>query len=173
MQKVHEVEIFKEITGFPGYYISTFGRVKSHKRKTECFVTLYDDTRGYLGVHLWKDNKQYPKKVHRLVAEAFIDNPSNLRDVNHKDENKRNNCVANLEWVSHQCNINYGTHNERANLSKSKPIIQLDINGNIIGEYLNGYKAQQELGILESSINLCCNGKRKTAGGYVWRFKCN
>ncbi len=90
MQKVHEVEIFKEIAGFPGYYISTFGRVKSHKRKTECFVTLYDDTRGYLGVHLWKDNKQYPKKVHRLVAEAFIDNPSNLRDVNHKDENKRN-----------------------------------------------------------------------------------
>ena len=71
MQKVHEVEIFKEIAGFPGYYISTFGRVKSHKRRTECFVTLYDDTRGYLGVHLWKDNKQYPKKVHRLVAEAF------------------------------------------------------------------------------------------------------
>ena len=172
MEVIPEIETFKEVKGFPGYYISNLGRVKSIKKNRDTFKTLYDDSHGYLGVGLWKNNRQYPRKVHRLVAEAFIDNPLNLRDINHKDEDKKNNCVANLEWVSHKDNLNYGTRNKRANISKSKYIIQLDKNGNIVGEYLNGYEAQQKLGISESNISECCNGKRKTAGGYVWKFKC-
>ena len=171
MQVINDAEIFKEINDFEGYYISNLGRVKSCKRKTEKFIAVKDDTHGYLIVKLWKDNKQYSKKIHRLVAEAFISNPENLRDVNHKDENKHNNCVENLEWISHKDNINYGTRNERANKTKSKAIIQLDLNGNVINEFISSYDAERQLDISESNINQCCNGKRKTAGGYKWQFK--
>lgn len=171
MQVINDAEIFKEINDFEGYYISNLGRVKSCKRKTEKFIAVKDDTHGYLIVKLWKDNKQYSKKIHRLVAEAFISNPENLRDVNHKDENKHNNCVENLEWISHKDNINYGTRNERANKTKSKAIIQLDLNGNVINEFISSYDVERQLDISESNINQCCNGKRKTAGGYKWQFK--
>lgn len=171
MQVINDAEIFKEINDFEGYYISNLGRVKSCKRKTEKFIAVKDDTHGYLIVKLWKDNKQYSKKIHRLVAEAFISNPENLRDVNHRDENKHNNCVENLEWISHKDNINYGTRNERANKTKSKAIIQLDLNGNVINEFISSYDAERQLDISESNINQCCNGKRKTAGGYKWQFK--
>ena len=171
MQVINDAEIFKEINDFEGYYISNLGRVKSCKRKTEKFIAVKDDTHGYLIVKLWKDNKQYSKKIHRLVAEAFISNPENLRDVNHKDENKHNNCVENLEWINHKDNINYGTRNERANKTKSKAIIQLDLNGNVINEFISSYDAERQLDISESNINQCCNGKRKTAGGYKWQFK--
>lgn len=171
MQVINDAEIFKEINDFEGYYISNLGRVKSCKRKTEKFIVVKDDTHGYLIVKLWRDNKQYSKKIHRLVAEAFISNPENLRDVNHKDENKHNNCVENLEWISHKDNINYGTRNERANKTKSKAIIQLDLSGNVINEFVSSYDAERQLDISESNINQCCNGKRKTAGGYKWQFK--
>ena len=171
MQVVNDAEIFKEINDFEGYYISNLGRVKSCKRKIEKFIAIKDDTHGYLIVKLWKNNKQYSKKIHRLVAEMFIPNPQNLRDVNHKDENKYNNCVENLEWVSHKDNINYRTHNERANKAKSKAILQLDLDGNIINEFISSYEAERQLDISESNINQCCNGKRKTAGGYKWQFK--
>ena len=172
MQVVNDAEIFKEINDFEGYYVSNLGRVKSCKRKSETFIAIKDDRNGYLIVKLWKNNKQYSNKVHRLVAEAFIPNPNNLRDVNHKDENKYNNNVSNLEWLDHKDNINFGTHNERANKTKSKPILQLSLDGVFINEFYSSYEAQRQLDISESSINQCCNGKRKTAGGYIWKFKC-
>ena len=171
MQVINDAEIFKEINDFEGYYISNLGRVKSCKRKTEKFIAVKDDTHGYLIVKLWKDNKQYSKKIHRLVAEAFISNPENLRDVNHKDENKQNNKVENLEWCNRQYNLNHGTRNARASKSLKKPVIMMNAKTfEILKQFDSAIDAERETGVMAKNISLVCNKHRKTTGGYSWKF---
>lgn len=110
-------EIFKDIPGYEGLYqVSNLGNVKSlHYNKSNRQVILKPrlNKKGYcrVGLHLKGECKDF--FIHRLVAEAFLDNPNNLSDVNHKDECKTNNCVNNLEWLSHKDNMNYGTVKER------------------------------------------------------------
>lgn len=108
------MEIWKDIKGFEGYYqISSWGRVRSLDRYVpDCFdskriavgqiLKPYKTKKGYLKITLYKNSKQVYKKcrVHRLVAEAFIDNPNCLPEVNHKDGNKENNSITNLEWCT-------------------------------------------------------------------------
>lgn len=101
------------------------------------------------------------KSVHRLVAEAFIPNPDNLPEVNHKDENGLNNSVDNLEWCSHQYNIEY---------SKNKAVVQY-YDGERIAEYKSIKVASQQTGINRKSISNVLNGWSKTAGGYEWDYK--
>ncbi len=173
---------FRPVAGFEGLYeISNTGIVKSCRRIVprghgyreikESLIAIKDDSHGYLIVNLWKNNKLYHRKVHRLVAEAFIPNPNNYSDVNHIDENKYNNNASNLEWISHINNINYGTRNKRANISKSKKVGQFDkISNELITTYINAYVAEEKTGICETNISLCCLGKRKSAGGYKWNF---
>lgn len=99
-------EIMKPITGYEGLYsITNQGRVWSHSSNR--FLSPYRRGRGYLGVKLYKKGKSKQFKVHRLVAEAFLENPDGLPQVNHKDENKHNNCVDNLEWCDAKYNMNY------------------------------------------------------------------
>lgn len=112
-------EIWKPIKDFDKYFISNYGRVKSTKYKTERILkTVVSGRCKYVKVILRKDNKNYTKMVHRLVAEAFLDNPYNLSEVNHKDENKQNNIVSNLEWISHIDNIRYGNCIEKIRQGK-------------------------------------------------------
>ena len=113
-------KICKEyIKDFDKYFISNYGRVKSTKYKTERILkTVISGRCKYVKVILRKDNKNYTKMVHRLVAEAFLDNPYNLSEVNHKDENKQNNIVSNLEWISHIDNIRYGNCREKIRQGK-------------------------------------------------------
>jgi hypothetical protein len=99
-----------------------------------------------------------------------LENPNGLRDVNHKDEDKHNNMSSNLEWASHQDNINHGTRNLRANDTKSKEVYQLTKEDVLVAKFKNGYEAQEVTKIKESSISACCNGRRKTAGGFKWSF---
>lgn len=175
--------IFKEkwenIQKFEGYQISNFGSVKSLKRQIfrkngrvqsikEKIIKPYNNQYGYLKVNLHKNKKLYSLYVHRLVAEAFISNPNNYEEINHKDENKLNNCVNNLEWCSHRYNCNYGTKTERQKTKKSKKIIQYNINKEYIKTY-NSIKEAQELCKCHN-ISLCCRGKRRTSGGYIWEF---
>ena len=111
------MEIFKEINGYEGYYlISNQGDVKSVKRNKilKCAIVC-----GYKCVNLYANGKNKMHKVHRLVAEAFIPNPNNLPQVNHKDENKLNNCVENLEWCDSKYNNAYGTKGKRISESIS------------------------------------------------------
>lgn len=110
-------EEWKDIKGYEGIYqISNMGRVKSlsnGKYKKEKIRKYRKDKDGYLQLNLHKNNVMTTFKVHRLVAEAFIPNPHNLPQVNHKDEDKTNNRVDNLEWCTVEYNNNYGTRNKR------------------------------------------------------------
>lgn len=108
-------EIWKDVEGFEGrYQVSNAGRVRSFARKSykePKILTCIHDKYGYLLVNLYYSErgiKGKQAKVHRLVAKAFIDNPLNLPEINHKDENKQNNVVDNLEWCTTRYNLTYG-----------------------------------------------------------------
>ena len=110
-------EEWRDIKGYEGkYQISNLGRVKSlnykHTKK-EKILSNVPDTEGYLLVSLYKSGKKKPFRIHKLVAIHFIPNPNNLPEINHKDEDKTNNGVSNLEWCSIEYNLNYGTRNKR------------------------------------------------------------
>ena len=164
-------EEWRDIEGYEGLYqISNLGRVRSlncrgHKG---CIGILTPrlDGKGYEMVALYKEGKARNTKVHRLVAQAFIPNPNNYPQVNHKDENKTNNDVKNLEWCTNEYNHNYGTRNERVGKSLSKKVICITT-----GEIFNSMReACRKHNISSGSMTECCQGKRKTAGGYKWEY---
>ena len=128
------------------------------------------NTHGYLYVNLHKDGRHKTITVHRLVATAFISNPSNLETINHKDEDKTNNTISNLEWMSKKDNINYGTRNKRVAEALSKQVKMFDKKtGELLETFPSTREAERITGIYHSHISKCCNGKLKSAGGYIWR----
>lgn len=164
-------EIWKDIQDWEEYSVSNYGRVFSkYKNK---LLSICEKDNGYKMVGLHRNKKVKHKMVHRLVAEAFIPNPDNLPEVNHIDENKSNNCVDNLEWVTHRQNCNHGTRNIRVGENQGKPVLQFTKDGEFIKEYKSLADAAKENGVLKSNISKCCNNKPhcKTIGGYIWRFK--
>ena len=112
-------EIWQDIPGYVGkYYISNLGRLKN---QDGLILKPMLCTNGYLSACLWKNNQQKKILIHRLVAEAFLDNPKGYNEINHLDENKTNNDVRNLEWCTHLYNMNYGSIREkisRGNIGK-------------------------------------------------------
>jgi hypothetical protein len=169
-------EIWKPI-GYDGYEVSNLGRVKSYKydKINGKIMKPYKDTKGYLQIDLQLDGRKRENRVHlavhRLVAMAFIPNSDNLPQVNHKDEDKTNNCVDNLEWCTNDYNAHYGTHIERVAEKTRMPIYSVDKQGNI--EHFSGVReadrivSGKEYGI-SAPISMCLNGKRKTAYGRQW-----
>lgn len=165
-----EIEEFRDIPDYEGVYeVSNLGRVKNVE--TGRILKPFKTTTGYLKVDLCKNGIRRSATIHRLVAYAFLPNPQNLPCVNHKDEDKTNNAVDNLEWCDHQYNNNYGTRNERISESQYKPVLQFDKNGNFIREWPGVIKVEEETGMNHSHISGCCLGKRKSAGGFIWKFK--
>ena len=192
------MEKWENIVGYEGkYQISNLGRVKSLKdryRYRERILKPSTNKRGYKKVVLVKvGEKRKTFLVHRLVAEAFIPNPNNYSEVNHKDENPSNNNVDNLEWCTRKYNINYGTAIERATekrkgykhseetklkISKNhadvsgkfnpraKSVVCIELNK----QYDTIIDASRDLNINNSDIGKCCRGKLKTAGGYHWKY---
>lgn len=151
-------ESWKDIEGYEGLYqVSNCGRVKSLKFGKEKFLKLRKYGRGYLSVDLCKDGKVKPFKVHGLVAIAFIPNTENKPQVNHKDENKENNCVWNLEWCTNQYNKEY---------SSGKKILCVETNK----VYPSAHEVERQTGINSGNIIKCCKGKLKTTGGYHWQY---
>lgn len=157
----------KDVKGYEGLYaVTSCGKVWSYKNKM--FLKPGVRKKGYLYVNLWKDGGYKTKQIHRLVAEAYIPNPENLPQINHKDENKANNCLQNLEWCDNKYNANYGTRNERRSDKLKKTVIQYDLDGNFIKEWKSATDVGREV---RFGIYQCVNGKRKTAFGYIWRYK--
>lgn len=170
-------EIWRDIEGFEGkYQVSNQGRVKSLPRKVqfghrnrivhEKILKYCDNGKGYQYVSLGRgvENRRY---VHRLVTEAFIPNPDNLPEVNHKDCNPRNCNENNLEWCDRKYNLSYGDHNEKL----SKPVDQYTLDGVFIKHWNSIKDAEQAIG--KTHIWDCCNGKRKKCGGYLWKYHKN
>ena len=159
-------EIWKDIKGYEGLYqVSNLGRVKSFHGRTEKEKILQPNNKSkYSQLLLVKDKKRKIAHVHRLVAEAFIPNTENKPQVNHKDENRKNNRVDNLEWCDCSYNIIY---------SQGKKVLQYDKDGNFIKEWDCMRDAERQLGINCTNISACCRRKHKcrTAGGYIWRYK--
>ena len=154
----------KDIKGYEGLYaVTTDGQVWSYRSNK--FLTPYNVV-GYHYVDLRKKGHRKQFRVHRLVAEAYIPNPENKPQINHKDENKINNHVSNLEWVTAKENVNYGTHNERMAKTRSKAVYCEELDR----VFESQKEAAAELGLYGGNISSCCNGRIKTSGGYHWRF---
>jgi hypothetical protein len=124
------------------------------------------DRKGYLSVRLYGAGKKMDIKVHRLVAVSFIPNPDNLPQINHKDENKENNSVNNLEWCDCYYNMHYGSRIAKT----SKPICQYSRDGDLVARHPSMNEAARITGIQETNICAVAIGKRKSAGGFVWRY---
>ena len=164
-------EYWKPVLGYEGHYqVSNFGRVKSIKFGKERILKPGKNAKGYLQVCLWKNGKGKTFRVNRLVAEAFLPNPDSLPEVNHKDENKLNNNAENLEWCNRKFNINFGTRNERDALTKSKPVVQYDLEGNFIREWKSTAECGRN-GFCSQHVSACCRGERKTHKDFIWRYK--
>ena len=161
--------VWKPIEGTKGYYyISNTGLVWSQHRLSLLSPSI--DRYGYEKVVLSVRGKVFYKTVHRLVAEAFINNPLDLPTVNHINEIKTDNRVENLEWASVGTNVNHGTRNQRMADSKCiKPVEQILPSGDTI-VYKGVKDASRITGVNRSCISQCCKNKRKTAGGYKWRY---
>lgn len=171
-------EFWKEIKGYEGLYeVSSLGRVRSmdrwvaHRDNSKKFIKgkirkPSSSKNDYLFVMLYKGNQHKFHLIHRLVAEAFLDNPNHLTEVNHKDENKTNNCVYNLEYCTHKYNANYGTCIEK----RAKKLHQYSLDGEFIREWESAAEIERKLGYGHSNIAACCNGKSKTSNGYIWKY---
>lgn len=169
------MEEWRNIKDYEGLYqVSNMGNVKTLKYKgfnIEKLLKPILQTNGYLYVQLYKDGNPRIYRVHRLVAEAFIPNPDNLSEVNHINENKTDNRVGNLEFCSHQYNCNYGTGIQRSVEKRSKTVYQYTMDGELVKEYPSVNEAARQNSYDRSNITNCCNGKRKTAHGYKWKYK--
>ena len=200
------IEIWKPVVGYEGLYeVSSYGRVRSLDRATSYisrtqegkeYTTTHTlkgklmkqrvNQNGYKEIALCVGGKSKKYMVHRLVAEAFLDNPNNYPIINHKDENKQNNIIwinknglidykkSNLEWCTQKYNINYGSGNIRRintrNKNKSyhyqRKVGQYTLKGVLIKKY----PSASDTGYCRECIRDCCNGKQKTAYGYKWRY---
>jgi hypothetical protein len=152
------------IKDFPNYYIDTKGNVFNiNGIQLKPLVS----NNGYLRVSI-SNNKVKHKKflIHRLVAEAFIPNPENLPQVNHKDENKINNCVENLEWCTALENLNYSKVIEKAGKAKERKIKCVTT-----GEIFSSFKeVENRFGLSHSNLVACCMKRKKKCGGMEWSY---
>ena len=170
--------LWKEVAGYEGLYlVSDGGDVialpkcvrsgdKIIQRRSKALKTHLRGKNGrfYEAVTLSKNGETRSFSVHRLVAESFLPNPDALPEVNHKDENPRNNHVENLEWCTRQYNIDY---------SKSKPITQISEDGAIVKAFKSIAEASRKTGIGRTSINNALTGWAQSAGGYRWAYSTN
>lgn len=175
-------EEWRPIKDFEGLYeVSNLGEVRSLGRCVKAnksgtrfvkdrILSKGNSRNGYLSVVLSKDGKHHCVSVHRLVALAFIQNPNNYREVNHKDENKHNNRVENLEWCDRVYNANFGTGVARCSIKRLKPVRMFNLQGDFIKEFASAREANIITGVSYKNISSVCRGHRRCAGNYLWRF---
>lgn len=182
-------EVWRDIDGYEGrYMVSNLGHVRSMNFRNHGYpmnITPKVNNDGRLWVLLYKDRQTKPMLIHRLVAMAFIPNCDNLPQVNHKDENPKNNCVENLEWCTAKYNVEYslqrhperrarpwlyGLYGVKKKRKRNQPIAQINSRGEIVKVWEDSRTIMLETGMSDWSISECCRGKRKTAYGFRWRY---
>lgn len=180
------MEVWKDVKGYEGLYqVSNYGRVKSVDRLVDykskggrMFKRIVKGTilkpKGnpkYLGLTLSKNGQFTTVYVHRLVAEAFLPNPCNLPEVNHKDENPKNNRVENLEWCTKIENVRYGTGILRSACTRSKKIAQYTESGELVEIYPSLAEVERRTGWGSSNISKVAKGDGgRKRYGYIWRY---
>lgn len=170
-----DAEIWKDIRGYEGIYrVSTYGNVYSvrSKKMLKHLISTSGCSLGRHSVALSVGGKIKRCLVHRLVAEAFIENLLDLSQVNHKDEDPSNNHMENLEWCDAKYNHNYGTAIARrsaTNRSNSKTIIQRSLSGSFIKEH-DCLRSVEELGFKRPHVIDCCKGRIPTSQGFIWEY---
>lgn len=169
-------EKWLKVAGFENYEISNIGRLKNSKGE---IMKPWNDSHGYLDVKFYKDKKSYHRKIHRLVAEAFIPNPENKQQVNHIDGNPMNNFFENLEWVTPKENIRHlletkGISNQ---FSKMCKVASYDMNGDLLKTFKTPTEAAEFYGFKNfkgkndaRNINDCCSGNKKSYKGLMFRY---
>lgn len=179
-------EQWKDIIGYEGLYaISSQGRVKSCSKHKGTNYSMYCPEIilkpyvrcGYYVVPLSKHGRKKTYYLHRLIAIHFMPNPDQSKEVNHIDGDKLNFAITNLEWCTRHENEQ---HAWRTGLKQaigekhfaSKPVQQLDLQGNVVKVWDNGSQAAKHLGFGSPHISKCCNGKLSSAYGFKWRFAC-
>ena len=171
-------EVWKDVPGFEGrYQISNLGNVMSldYRHTGKPHLMAQCTVMGYKMIRFKAKGRNEMYKVHRLVAMAFIPNPNNYKQVNHKDENKTNNVVDNLEWCTAKYNSNYGTRLQRLSASLmnykafSKPVYLLHEDGSRTW-FPSIKEATRQTGITPGTISCCCTGRQRTtqAGKFVF-----
>lgn len=161
-------EEWKSIKGYENLYeISNLGKVKNINTKK--ILRSYKRKDGYLKIELTKEKSNKTFYIHRLVAQTFILNPNNLFFVNHKDEDKTNNCVDNLEWCTQKYNNKYGTRGKRIANSLNIKVNQYDLNGKFIKQWESIKEATETLKI--RNISQACRNIRNQAGGFIWKYE--
>ena len=172
------METWKPVKGYEGLYeVSNLGKVKGLRANK----VLHGMPRmhGYLAVWLYKDGQ--PRKqesIHRLVAEAFCENPYGKPEVNHINENKTDNRASNLEWVTRKENVNLGTVQKRRaettkNNSRSTPVNQYTMQGEFLKTYPSIGEVNRQTGFAQGNIHKAMNGEYKHAYGFIWRYANN
>ncbi|WP_223611763.1 NUMOD4 motif-containing HNH endonuclease [Enterococcus faecium] len=173
-------EIWRPIEGYEGLYeISNLGKIKSNFRQgsTTDFLKISNNGNGYMMVRLCKNGKAKKYYLHRLLAQTFIDNPEDKPQVNHINENRSDNRLENLEWVTQKENNNHGNHNLNSAISKrsgkAKKNVQLDLDGNELGRF--DFLIEAAKTVNGNSINISRAARnirnRETAYGYKWRYE--
>lgn len=161
-------EVWKPVNGYEErYLVSTEGQVYSITRKK--IMKPLEDEKGYLRVELRCGNKRKVKKIHRIVAETFIENQLSKKEINHKDGNKQNNTIENLEWCTRSENLIHA-YSSGLKKQRTKAVIMRTIGGEFIKMFQSQTEAEQITGVCQGSISRCCLGRSKTAGGYVWQW---
>lgn len=159
------MENWKTINAYPNYEVSDKGRIRSlnwHMTGEVRVLSPRLNHKGYLQLWLYDSGHRKMFSVHRLVAEAFIPNPHELPQINHKDRNRANNSVDNLEWCDSLYNVTY---------SQGKGVLQIDVNtGRVLSEFISLSEAARNTGTKVQNISNVCHGKKTTAGGFKWRF---
>jgi|SRR5690625_376505 len=165
-------EVWKDVKDYEGIYqVSNLGRIKSFIRCEGKILKGYVNEDGYIRIGLHKNRKRKIFMVHRIVAQQFLDKRKPKQEINHKNGDKQDNNVKNIEWVTPSENSfhawNSGLH------SRIRPVLQYDLKGNLVNRYKSGHEAMRETGVRQTHIWANCAGKynTKTAGGYIWKFE--
>lgn len=178
---MEDCSIWKDVIGFEGLYIvNKHGEIRSVDHYVKCntgrrlvkgkTIKPCDRGNGYPFVTMGKNGKQYNMSIHRVVAMAFLPNPENLPEVNHKDTNSFNFDLDNLEWCDRKYNNNYANRAYKSGEKRRRRVEQIK-DGFVIRVWNSLSEIGKECKLSIGNISECCNGRRNSVGGYNWRFK--